>query len=278
MVPFVVVYNHKNILKIIFQAKYFYLIVFCYNMDYYNDKRIGWIYIDNPGKKNALNLNVLNSIYKSIKDFSANRETRVIILTGKGENFSSGADIDMLANFKHDDAVNFRNKMEEIITIMKTSKKPVIALYKGYALGGGLELSLSADIRIASSSAILGFPESFIGLNGGAGSNSILPKITGKGYAFYLAMTGRKISAMEAQKARIVDIVLDDSNFDHEVDGILNDIISKPSITIEKIKDSIIRGFDEPEIGSLRIEAENFISLFSDPSIINILKKWSINK
>ena len=128
--------------------------------------KIAFLYLNRPGKFNALNISLLNKINSVLKAISKDDKIRVIILTGIGEKaFAAGADISEFSEFKSKEAMELsKNGKEKVFDFIEDFSKPVIAAINGYALGGGLELALSCDIRIASDNALMGFLRHLWGL------------------------------------------------------------------------------------------------------------------
>ncbi|BAB59340.1 enoyl-CoA hydratase [Thermoplasma volcanium GSS1] len=228
------------------------------------------IVLSRPEKLNAINLEMLADLADQFSK-AEKEDTRVIVITGYGKNFSAGADINMLASFDPASAYSFRLKMNSIAQRIRKSDKPVIALLKGYSMGGGLELAESADIRIAMSDAVIGQPESSIGINAGAGGNVILPKLVGRGSAAYLAMSGKKLNAQEAMALGLVDEVVDD---EAKAWKIIDDICKKPKKTLQFIKRAINSSYDMGLESAMDQEALYFSLLFTDPEVLDALSKW----
>ena len=159
--------------------------------------KIAILYLNRPDKFNALNISLLNKINSALKAISKDDKIRVIILTGIGEKaFAAGADISEFSEFKSKEAMELsKNGKEKVFDFIEDFSKPVIAAINGYALGGGLELALSCDIRIASNNALMGFPETSLGTIPGYGGTYRLAEIAGKGIAKEMILTCRKISA-----------------------------------------------------------------------------------
>ena len=170
------------------------------------------ITLNRPEKLNAISPEMLDKIIEFISELEERKEVRVVIIRGSGGNFSSGADLASIGRFSSKEAMHFHRKMNSLARMMNHSRMIFIAVLEGYALGGGFELSLSADIRICSSKAILGQPEMRMGLNAGAGGNAILPRITGRGNAMYMVLTGEKISAERAKELGIVQVVCNEGS------------------------------------------------------------------
>ena len=167
---------------------------------------IATLVIDRPDVKNALNLETVNSIRESLRALEADPSVGVLIVTGGGEAaFVSGADINDIRARGRDEALAAINS--SLFTKIERFPRPTIAAINGYALGGGCELALACDIRIASDTAKFGQPELGLGIIPGAGATQRLPRIVGMGRAKHLVLTGEIIDAKQALEIGLVTAV-----------------------------------------------------------------------
>ncbi|MEM0155398.1 MAG: enoyl-CoA hydratase/isomerase family protein [Thermoplasmataceae archaeon] len=217
-----------------------------------------WIRLNRPEKLNTLTAEMANEIISALRSAEADRTIRAVIITGNGANFSAGADINQFAGIDPGSAIEFHRKLNEVVLAFRTFPKPIIALLHGYALGGGLEISESADIRIATESCILGQPEVDIGINAGAGGNVVLPRIVGHGKAMYLAITGSKVPASEAFEMGLVDMVVPDESAENYVKDLVAKIANKPYETVSMIKSVMVNGSTVDVRSALEYEAAAF--------------------
>jgi enoyl-CoA hydratase len=163
------------------------------------DKEIGMIIINRPELRNALNTETLLEIESALDRLLINEKVRVVIFTGAGEkSFASGADISQLNKRTMVEAL--QPNMTATYRKIENYEKPTIAAINGFALGGGLELALACDIRIASLHVKMGLPEVGLGIIPGAGGTQRLSRIIGKGKAMDLILTGDLITAEEAER------------------------------------------------------------------------------
>ena len=190
------------------------------------------IFFNNPDKLNALSPEIVQHLLKTLQSLEQNPDVKVVILRGKGGNFSAGADLEALEKFTPMDALAFHGQMNEIILLMNNSRKIFISVMEGYALGGAFELSLSTDIRICTEDAILGQPEINVGLNAGAGGNAILPRVVGRSNALYLVLTGKRISAGRAYELGIVQEVSNAEQLEQKLETLVSGILSRPTSTV----------------------------------------------
>ena len=163
--------------------------------------------INRPDKLNALNRETIVALNQAISGALDDSEIRVILLTGQGEKaFVAGADIAEFANFSPEQGKNLAAKGQELLfDLVAQAHKPIIAVINGYALGGGLELAMSAHMRLASTSAKMGLPETSLGLIPGYGGTQRLAQLIGKGRALELICTAGMISADRACEMGLVN-------------------------------------------------------------------------
>jgi enoyl-CoA hydratase/carnithine racemase len=165
------------------------------------------VWLDNP-PVNAVNAGIIDTLWRELED-ELDAETHVVVLRGKGERaFSAGADI---AGFQHADADSERPAgIQPVADLIERTPVPVIAAIHGYCLGGGLEIALACDLRVAHVDAQLGFPEVNLGLLPGGGGTQRAPRLIGAGRAAWLVMSGERIPARHAEAWGLVEFVVDD--------------------------------------------------------------------
>ena len=199
------------------------------------DRGVGWVTMNRPDKMNALN-GLLKRRFADIFDgLSADDSVKVVVLTGAGRAFSAGADL----NEVHEREVIRRRRetQRDPANIVRDFQKPVIAMIRGYALGGGLEIATSCDIRIASDNATLGYPEVRHGwLPAGGGGTQTLPRIVGPGRAMIIALTGRRYNARQAFEMGLVDEVHADAEVRTAVAELAREIVEHRLAALVLIK------------------------------------------
>ena len=172
------------------------------------EEQIATITINRPQKNNAMNPESWAELDKAIKELNSNDDVRVIVITGAGEKaFVAGADIQWIHDRKPLDIYGLA--VQDVLLSVYRSYKPTIAAINGYALGGGCELALACDIRIASTKAQMGQPEVQIGILPAGGGTQYLPKIVGLAKAKELIFTGDRIDANEAKELGLVNHVVE---------------------------------------------------------------------
>ena len=171
---------------------------------------IAIIKINRPEALNALNLDVISELSRTIDIVGVDENIKVVIITGAGErSFCAGADIAYMANIEPMKAEKYATSAQSVLNKIDRLEKPVIAAINGFALGGGCELALVCDIRIASSNAKIGQPEVTIGIPPGWGGTQRLTRIVGPAKAKELIFTGKIITAEEAAQIGLVNKVID---------------------------------------------------------------------
>lgn len=200
------------------------------NMEFENilvtsDNGIATITINRPTKLNALNKSTIEELGAAFTSLNNEKTVKAIILTGAGEKaFVAGADISEFASFSEEQgAALSREGHQKLFTLVEQLETPVIAAINGFALGGGLELAMSAHIRIASNTARVGLPEVSLGVIPGYGGTQRLAQLIGRGRAFELIMTAGMMYADQAEKAGLVNHVV----APEELMTLANDIASK---------------------------------------------------
>jgi enoyl-CoA hydratase / 3-hydroxyacyl-CoA dehydrogenase len=202
-------------------------------VDYFRDGPLGRVIISRPEAMNALNHTVLRQLDEAFRKAQADEETKAVVIESKGKAFVAGADIgffiDCIIERRLKDNVKFTTYGQEVYRRIDESPKPVIAKVDGLALGGGLELALTADAIVASTKAVMGFPETGIGIYPGLGGTQRTSRYVGKELAKYLVFTGRILLAHEALEIGLVDHVVEPAEMDQTVKRIvLEDRIKGP--------------------------------------------------
>jgi enoyl-CoA hydratase len=174
------------------------------------DGRVATITVNRPDVLNALNTALLEELLATLTDLGADPGVGVLVLTGEGDrSFIAGADIKEMAGKTPLEARAYSELGQEIAHKLETMRKPTIAAVNGYALGGGCEMALACDVRLASENAEFGQPEINLGIIPGWGASQRLARATNIGYAKELVFTGRTVDAEEALRVGLVQAVHD---------------------------------------------------------------------
>jgi enoyl-CoA hydratase len=213
---------------------------------------------------NALNSQVLSEIREAIRDLIQDSRMRGVIITGKGEKaFCAGADITEIKGLSFDAAEEFARKGHKTMNMIAGSDLISIAAINGYALGGGLELALACDIRIASKNAKFGLPETGLGLIPGFGGTQRLPRIVGRGLALEIILTGEHIDAERALRIGLVNHVVDLSELLPKAEELMNKMLKHKGIEAQKVARWLVHsGAELPLTASLEREVNAFAEMF----------------
>ncbi len=225
--------------------------------------RVATITIDRPEKRNALNSVVRRELIGALDALESDDEVRVIVLTGAGDRaFVAGADI---GEFAERGPIEQRAAMEgrRVFTAVASFPKPVVASINGYALGGGCELAMACDVRIAARGARLGQPEVNLALLPGGGGTQRLPRLVGLGRAMRLILTGELIPAEEAERIGLVDEVVDDDALADRTRELADSIARHSPVALKLIKQAVRAAAEMPLAAGLDLERELFITAFS---------------
>jgi enoyl-CoA hydratase len=224
---------------------------------------IATITVNRPDKLNALNAEVRVGVAMALEQLRQDDEVRVAIITGAGDKaFIAGADI---AEFKGKSGVEGYHYIQtgDVYSAVERFPKPLIAMVNGFCLGGGCEVALACDIRIASEVAKFGQPEINLGLIPGGGGTQRLPRLIGQGRAMQLIYTGDIIDAAAAERIGLVDEVVPQDELKDHVMALAGKIAEKSPAALQATKESIRAAWQMPLDDGLRFEKAWFGLLFS---------------
>jgi enoyl-CoA hydratase len=226
-------------------------------------ERVATITINRPDKRNALNAAVRRDVIAALDELRAAADVRVVIFTGAGDRaFIAGADIGEFADrtpLQQRDVMNERRVFDEIAAF----PKPTIAMINGFALGGGCELAMACDIRIAARSARLGQPEIRLGIIPGGGGTQRLPRLVGAGRALRMILSGELIDADEAFRTGLVDTLVDDADLLHHTTALARQIAAASPVALRLAKAAVSAAMETPLSAGLALERELFITAFA---------------
>ena len=226
------------------------------------EDKIAILTIKRPEALNALNSEFFIEINSMLDELESNDDLRGLIITGYGKAFVAGADIAEMSGFDAEQGKNFSKTGQRTFDRFEKLPFPVIAAINGFALGGGMELSMACDIRIVSSKAKLGQPEVGLGLIPGYAGTQRLPRLIGLGNALYLLMTGEMISADEAFRMGLVQKLTEPENLLEEAIKIAKTIAKQGKNAVKQVKLTTYRGLTMSLADGQKLEAENFGKLF----------------
>ena len=227
-----------------------------------DSRQVGIITLNRPKQLNALNNQLMDELGTALKAFDADDSIGCMILTGSEKAFAAGADIGAMAQYGFADVYGqdyITRNWEQI----KSIRKPVIAAVSGFALGGGCELAMMCDFIIAADNAKFGQPEIKLGIIPGAGGTQRLPRAVGKAKAMDMALTGRMMDAVEAERAGLVSRVVPLDKLLDEAVGAALVICSLGQIAVMAAKESVNRSFESSLSDGVMFERRLFHAMFA---------------
>ncbi|MBR0657951.1 enoyl-CoA hydratase/isomerase family protein [Roseomonas oryzicola] len=217
--------------------------------------------LDRPAKHNAVTPAMAAAIAEAARALDADDAVRVVLLRGAGERaFCAGSDLNSLAAYPS--TWHFRNRVE-YATAIRNIRKPVIAALQGWTLGGGAEMALGADIRIAAEGTRFGFPEVTRGWVGGGGASQMLPRMIGAARAMRMLMTGDPIEAAEAQALGLFDQVVPQADLLATAQAMATKIAGFSPVAVQSVKASVRMAMEAPLTAGLLYENEMNVLCFS---------------
>jgi enoyl-CoA hydratase len=222
------------------------------------ENRIGVLSVNRPKALNALNSLVLGELEKAVEAIEANAAVDVVILTGEGKAFVAGADITEMKDMNADEGRKFGAYGMRVFRKIELSSKPYIAAINGFALGGGCELAMSCDIRIASEKAKFGQPEVGLGITPGFAGTQRLARLVGTGKAKELIFTADIISATEAAKIGLVNTVVAPEDLMQTAMTMAEKIVANAQLSVRYAKSAINRGSETDIETAMVIEQDLF--------------------
>ncbi|MFD1414956.1 enoyl-CoA hydratase/isomerase family protein [Oceanobacillus jeddahense] len=204
---------------------------------------IFWLTLNRPEARNALDANMLNEIEKAITDAEANKDVKVIVIQGAGEkSFAAGADIRQLNERKSLEALV--PGMQGIYNKIENCSKVTIAAVRGFALGGGCELAMSCDIRLATKKAKFGLPELSLGIVPAAGGTQRLSRMVGKGRALDMILTGKIIDGEEAERIGLTSYFVEEEELQEKILEVAEKVLKKGPVAAMLAKHAVHKGYD----------------------------------
>jgi enoyl-CoA hydratase/carnithine racemase len=210
--------------------------------------------LDRPAKHNAITNAMAEQLAAHARAIDADGGLRAVLLKGAGERaFCAGMDLKAIEAFPT--AWDFRHR-PDYPGAVRGIRKPVVAAVKGWALGGGFELALACDIRVAGRSTRIGFPEVTRGWVGGGGASQMLPRLVGLGQAMRLLLTGEQVEAEEALRLRLVEQVVEDAALEETAMALCRRLAALPPVAVQAVKASVRQSLETPLSAGLAYENE----------------------
>lgn len=215
---------------------------------------VGEILLNRPDKLNAITPSMARLIRDACQALDDDDAVRVVLLHGSGESaFCAGSDIKALDEYES--TFHFRNRLE-YATQVRNLRKPCVVALKGWTLGGGFELALSADLRVASRTASLGAPEVGLGWVGGGGASQMLPRLIGYGKAMQILLTGEPVDAEVAHAIGLVEYLVDEGQELEAARRIAGKIAEHSLVATQTVKAAVRSALSTPLTEGLKMENE----------------------
>jgi enoyl-CoA hydratase len=224
---------------------------------------IGILTMNRPEVFNAINQELIDEMRDALIRVDKDEEIKVLIITGAGKAFQSGADIKELSQMTPMDIFRWNEGLVRNITAVERLRQPVIAAINGFALGGGLELALGCQIRIAVAGAKLGLPEVKLGITPGAGGTQRLPRLVGKGRAYEMLLTGDPIDAQDGYQIGLINKVVPRGEALIAAKETARRMVVNGPIAIELCKDAVEIGMDLPLEQAVQYSQKNCVLCFT---------------
>ncbi|MDB2271385.1 enoyl-CoA hydratase-related protein [Halorubrum ezzemoulense] len=227
-----------------------------------DDRGVATITVDRPEQLNALTAETLEAIEDAL-DEAAERDARVLVIAGAGdEAFVAGADISHMVDLSTPEAQAYAELGHRVADAIETFPAPTIAAVDGYAFGGGCELALACDLRVAAESAVLGQTEIDLGIIPGWGGTQRLPALVGDEVARRLIFLGERIDATEAAEVGFVGEVVADDDFEDRIDELAGELAAKPATALRAAKEALNAAGEGSAATGLALERRAWAGLF----------------
>ncbi|HIU25021.1 MAG TPA: enoyl-CoA hydratase/isomerase family protein [Candidatus Copromorpha excrementigallinarum] len=248
-------------------------------MDYRNilfevKEGIGYVTVNRPKALNALNTEVLTELDDVFRRIDDDDRVKAVIVTGSGRAFVAGADIAQMSELNGIEGRDMTIQGQKVMELIEAVNKPVIAAVNGFALGGGCELAMACDIRMASDKAKFGQPEVNLGIIPGYGGTQRLPRLVGKGMAKKLIYSAEMIDAQEAYRIGLVEYVIPADELMAEAEKLAKTIMSKAPIAIKMAKVAVNNGLNTDLKTGVQFEAEAYTSTFVSEDRVEGMKAF----
>jgi len=222
-------------------------------------EKIAYLTLNRPDVMNAISEELINETMEAVVQIEQDEEILVLVITGAGKAFMAGADIAELSRMRPYRLHKWNHLIVDNLNALERLRQPVIAAINGFALGGGLELAMACDIRIASEKAKVGLPEVTLGITPGAGGTQRLPRLVGKGLAMELLLTGKMIDAQEAYRIGLVNKVVPAEELMQATEEMANRIIANGPIAVQLVKDAVYVGTELPLEAAIEYGHKNVV-------------------
>jgi enoyl-CoA hydratase len=227
------------------------------------DEAVALLTVDRPEALNAMNAEMLDELAAVLDEVEADDQVQVLVITGTGRAFIAGADIGHMSGFSPQQAKEWSEKGQRTVGKLEKMNKPVIAAINGYALGGGTELALACDIRVASEKAVFGQPEVKLGMIAGFGGTQRLPRLVGHGMAKEMLFTGDHYDAQAALRMGLVNAVVPAAELLDYCLAMAKRIASRGTLAVRLSKEAVDHGRELDLEKALHLESSLYAVVFS---------------
>ena len=225
---------------------------------------VAWVELDGADRLNVIGSQTYIDLAEALRTSESQRSVRAVVIHGAGRAFCAGADIEEIKAFgSRDDFADFIHGFTDALDVLVASPLPVIAAIHGSALGGGLELAMACDLRVATPEARLGLPEAKLGVLPGGGGTQRLPRLVGPGIAKELIFSGRRIDAEEARMLNLVNRVVPEGEALNEARELAGQIAKNGPVAVRHAKAAANKSLDVDLTSGLEFEADQFALLFA---------------
>ena len=229
------------------------------------DDTVATLTVDRPEALNALNVETLTAMGEAITE-AAEEGARALILTGAGDDaFIAGADIKYMQDLSTPAAQEWGALGHDVADALETFPGATVAAVNGYAFGGGCEMALACDLRVASESALIGNTEIDLGIIPGWGATQRLPKVVGDELARRMVFLGERLDAETARENGLFGEVVPDDELDERAEELAAELAAKPAVALRAAKESINQRYEGSQTAGLTYEKRAFASLFGTP-------------
>jgi len=218
---------------------------------------VATITLNRPDVRNAMNTALREAMLQRFTALAVDDDVRVVVVTGAGDRaFSAGADIREFVEAQSPTQFREQRRRIDFRQVMERCPQPIIAAIRGVALGGGLELALACDIRIAGDDALLGLTEVNLAIIPGGGGTQRLPRLVGRGKALEMILTGARISAAEALRLGIVERVVPAGDEMTSAMALARELAGKAPLALRYAKEAVVKGLEIPLAEGIRLEGD----------------------
>ncbi|MFB9823890.1 enoyl-CoA hydratase/isomerase family protein [Halobaculum roseum] len=229
------------------------------------EDEVATLTVDRPEKLNSMNVETLEALREGIAE-AEDADVRALVLTGAGEDaFIAGADIGYMKDLDTTEAQAYAELGHDIARSLETFPAPTVAAINGYAFGGGCELALACDLRVAAENAVFGQTEIDLGIVPGWGGTQRLPKLVNDEVARRLILFGERIDALDAEEYGLVGEVVAGDQLDSHVDELTDDLAAQPKFALAAAKEAINASYGMSLSDGLTYEKRVFSGLFGTP-------------